>query len=179
MGETAERIHVTRSRANPGGAKIAEGRPFRERKPPWLKVPAPGGPTYRRLKQTIEALFPSPQDITLPNKQIVRVATAEVIRKLNEGKRLLLVHGEGGCGKTTLTQQLASGLPPGSAVVTYDCYGAGRYMYSDDRRHLPERAFLQIINDLALAAELPILIPRSRTHPVTTEVLFKRLRFCR
>ena len=55
MGETAERIHVTRSRANPGGAKIAEGRPFRERKPPWLKVPAPGGPTYRRLKQTIEA----------------------------------------------------------------------------------------------------------------------------
>ena len=73
-----------------------------------------------------KALFPSPQDITLPNKQIVRVATAEVIRKLNEGKRLLLVHGEGGCGKTTLTQQLASGLPPGSAVVTYDCYGAGR-----------------------------------------------------
>jgi len=124
-----------------------------------------------------KALFPSPQDITLPKKQIVRVATAVVVRKLNEGKRLLLVHGEGGCGKTTLTQQLASRLPPGSAVVTYDCYGAGRYMYSDDRRHLPERAFLQIINDLALAAELPILIPRSRTHPVTTEVLFKRLRF--
>ena len=23
---------------------------FRSRKPPWLKVPAPGGPTYRRLK---------------------------------------------------------------------------------------------------------------------------------
>ena len=32
-----------------------EGRPFRARKPPWLKVPAPGGPTYRRLKETIEA----------------------------------------------------------------------------------------------------------------------------
>ncbi len=55
MAETAERIHVTRSRANPGGAHIAEGRPFRERKPPWLKVPAPGGPTYRRLKAAIEA----------------------------------------------------------------------------------------------------------------------------
>ena len=55
MAQTAERIHVTRSRANPGGATIADGRPFRERKPPWLKVPAPGGPTYRRLKQTIEA----------------------------------------------------------------------------------------------------------------------------
>jgi lipoic acid synthetase len=53
MGEVAERIHVTRSRANPGGVNGVEGRPFRERKPPWLKVPAPGGPTYRRLKQAI------------------------------------------------------------------------------------------------------------------------------
>jgi lipoyl synthase len=55
MSQAAERIHVTRSRANPGGATEIEGRPFRERKPPWLKVPAPGGPTYRRLKQSIEA----------------------------------------------------------------------------------------------------------------------------
>jgi lipoyl synthase len=51
----AARVHVTRSRANPGGATGIEGRPFRERKPPWLKVPAPGGPTYRRLKKSIEA----------------------------------------------------------------------------------------------------------------------------
>ena len=50
-----ERLHVTRSRANPGGGPVTEGRPFRERKPPWLKVPAPGGPTYRRLKQAIHA----------------------------------------------------------------------------------------------------------------------------
>jgi lipoyl synthase len=51
----AERIHVTRSRAKPGGAPVEGGVPFRERKPPWLKVPAPGGPTYRRLKRTIAA----------------------------------------------------------------------------------------------------------------------------
>jgi lipoyl synthase len=44
---------VTRSRARPGGREeSAEAGvlPFRERKPPWLKVKAPGGPTYRRLK---------------------------------------------------------------------------------------------------------------------------------
>jgi lipoyl synthase len=53
----AERVHVTRSRAKPGGtAAAAEGTvPFkRARKPPWLKVPAPGGPNYRRLKETID-----------------------------------------------------------------------------------------------------------------------------
>src|SRR5690349_4473594 len=51
------RIYVTRSRANPGGRmQDEEGKvPFRSRKPPWLKVPAPGGPTYRRLKKSIEA----------------------------------------------------------------------------------------------------------------------------
>jgi len=54
----AERVHVTRSRAKPGGtASAADGTvPFkRARKPPWLKVPAPGGPNYRRLKATIGA----------------------------------------------------------------------------------------------------------------------------
>ncbi len=32
---------------------MAKGAPFRDRKPPWLKVPAPGGPTYRHLKSMI------------------------------------------------------------------------------------------------------------------------------
>lgn len=49
------RKHVTRSRANPGGLAVeTEGKVgMRERKPPWLKVPAPGGPTYRRLHRLI------------------------------------------------------------------------------------------------------------------------------
>jgi len=51
----APREHKTRSRSRPGGIPIEKvaGRPFRERKPPWLKVPAPGGPNYRRLKEKI------------------------------------------------------------------------------------------------------------------------------
>ena len=54
--QIADRIHVTRSRANPGGrTPDTDGKiDFRSRKPPWLKVPAPGGPTYRRLKKSIE-----------------------------------------------------------------------------------------------------------------------------
>jgi lipoyl synthase len=69
MAEVSQRIHVTRSRANPGGAAVAKGRPFRERKPPWLKVPAPGGPTYRRLKAAIEAdnLHTVCQEANCPN----------------------------------------------------------------------------------------------------------------
>jgi lipoyl synthase len=64
-----ERIHVTRSRRRPGGAAEATGLPFRGRKPPWLKVPAPGGPNYRRLKQAIEGegLHTVCQEANCPN----------------------------------------------------------------------------------------------------------------
>jgi lipoyl synthase len=64
-----EPLRVTRSRSNPGGTKVTGGRPFRERKPPWLKVPAPGGPTYRHLKQVIEAdnLHTVCQEANCPN----------------------------------------------------------------------------------------------------------------
>jgi len=69
--ETAERIHVTRSRANPGGANVdVDGSvPFRSRKPAWLKVPPPGGPTYRKLKSTIgeEGLSTVCEEAACPN----------------------------------------------------------------------------------------------------------------
>ncbi|HZA58728.1 MAG TPA: lipoyl synthase [Solirubrobacterales bacterium] len=70
--ETLEqRLHVTRSRSNPGGtAQAAEGKVgFRDRKPEWLKVPAPGGPNYRRLKSSIErdGLHTVCQEANCPN----------------------------------------------------------------------------------------------------------------
>ena len=48
-----ERLHVTRSRAKPGGTAQSDDGvvPFRSRKPPWLKVKAPGGPSYRRIER--------------------------------------------------------------------------------------------------------------------------------
>ena len=54
MSETPLRIHQTRSRANPGGMDVPKvlgetTEPFRGRKPPWFKVPLPGGPKYREL----------------------------------------------------------------------------------------------------------------------------------
>ena len=72
VAETLEqRPHVTRSRAKPGGtAAEANGKVgFRDRKPPWLKVPAPGGPNYRRLKASIEeeGLHTVCQEANCPN----------------------------------------------------------------------------------------------------------------
>src|ERR671917_290084 len=57
--EQPERRHQTRSRANPGGMDVLkvlgpEVRPLRERKPPWFKVPAPGGKRYLELSARIK-----------------------------------------------------------------------------------------------------------------------------
>src|SRR5579884_808971 len=71
----AERQHVTRSRANPGGiANVLtvlgpNTVPLRARKPPWFKVPAPGSPRYRQLKALIdeENLHTVCQEAACPN----------------------------------------------------------------------------------------------------------------
>ncbi|MDO8213843.1 lipoyl synthase [Conexibacter sp. CPCC 206217] len=60
MSATDERKHQTRSRSNPGGMDVLkvlgpDVRPFRERKPSWFKVPAPGGPKHRELTRMIKA----------------------------------------------------------------------------------------------------------------------------
>lgn len=62
----------TRSRANPGGARVldmGEVRPFRERKPPWFKVPAPGGKRYLELQERIssDGLHTVCQEAACPN----------------------------------------------------------------------------------------------------------------
>jgi len=74
MAEAPTREHVTRSRANPGGMDVLQVlgndvQPFRGRKPPWFKVPAPGGPKYRELKAQIDAenLHTVCQEAACPN----------------------------------------------------------------------------------------------------------------
>jgi len=65
---------TSRSREKPGGMDVSkvlgtDVRPFRERKPPWLKVPAPGGARYRELKRRIEddGLHTVCQEAACPN----------------------------------------------------------------------------------------------------------------
>ncbi len=67
-------MSATRSRANPGGMDVlsvlgSDVRPLRERKPPWFKVPPPGGERYRALTELIrqENLHTVCQEAACPN----------------------------------------------------------------------------------------------------------------
>ena len=66
--------HKTRRRSNPGGMDVlnvlgAEVKPMRERKPPWFKVPPPGGAKYIELRNMIrdENLHTVCQEAACPN----------------------------------------------------------------------------------------------------------------
>ncbi len=69
-----QRSHSTRSRANPGGMDVLkvlgpDVQPIRARKPPWFKVPPPGGERYRELTELIrsENLHTVCQEAACPN----------------------------------------------------------------------------------------------------------------
>ena len=74
MSSAPVRVHVTRSRANPGGMDVTkvlgtDTLPFRSRKPGWFKVPPPGSARYRELGAMIEAegLHTVCQEAACPN----------------------------------------------------------------------------------------------------------------
>src|SRR6201996_7433170 len=68
-------MSATRARSNPGGIADVlsvlgpEVQPHKARKPPWFKVPAPGGPRYRELHSLIksENLHTVCQEAACPN----------------------------------------------------------------------------------------------------------------
>lgn len=123
-----------------------------------------------------EGLFPCPPDIKIPERVVARSTADEAVKLLAKSERLVLVHGVGGCGKTTLMRQISDRLPEGSVTVFFDCFGGGRYSYSDDKRHLSENAFLHLANDLAVALRLPLFFPRSAKYPATIKTFLAKLR---
>ncbi|MDM7920810.1 MAG: NACHT domain-containing protein [Pyrinomonadaceae bacterium] len=104
------------------------------------------------------AMFPCASEITPIQHPVSRQVTTEILDRLREGSKRICLHGAGGCGKTTVLQELESMLPTGSVMVLFDCYGGGKYLDSDAYRHREKDAFLQLSNDLARLLRTPLLL---------------------
>ncbi|MGA9768583.1 MAG: hypothetical protein WBV94_06060 [Blastocatellia bacterium] len=108
-------------------------------------------------------LFPAPSHLKLPEKFIGTSDARELAAAVfTAASGRVLAHGDAGVGKTTTVQSLAPHLPPGSVVITYDCYGGGNYLVMGEQRHTNSRAFMQLTNELAIRCGTPFLIRPSR-----------------
>lgn len=106
------------------------------------------------------ALFPCPSAIAPTDALVSRAPIRDAIERLRSGLQYLCLHGRAGTGKTTALQEIEAGLPSGSVMVKYDCYGGGRYLDPSALRHRPRDAFLQLTNELAARLKLPLLLSR-------------------
>lgn len=105
-----------------------------------------------------KSVFPCPPDIKPITDPVPRSQVQEVMDLINSGKRKICLHGEGGCGKTTLLQEIRDKLPQSSTAVIFDCYGGGTYLDSDAYRHRERDAFKQLINEMASRLRAPLFL---------------------
>lgn len=115
------------------------------------------------------ALFP---DLDQPIKTADVGALAE---RLRGGAAAIVAHGIAGIGKTTTLRLLEQELPDEWVVLIYDCFGNGEYRSPSESRHLPGRALLQLINELADRCGTPLLIEPPQAEPDLWRLFESRL----
>ena len=113
----------------------------------------------RALKTTKEALQPAICEIPDASDTLPRQQESEIRRALLVSKSPVVIHADGGVGKSVLAARLAASVPEGSEAVLYDCYGGGLNRTVLNSRHRHKEALVQISNELAGRGLCHPLIP--------------------
>lgn len=123
-------------------------------------------PSIRRLDvlralETDEAdLWPAKCLIAEPvHGALPREQEREIRTILESATHPVVLHAEGGVGKSILAWQLSRSVPEGSVAVLYDCFGDGLYRSAQHFRHRQKDALPQIANELAALGLCHPLIP--------------------
>lgn len=119
----------------------------------------------RALHVTEIDLLPAPSLISEPKQVLPRAQQADILAELLTAQRPVVIHAEGGVGKSTLSAYLARAMPDGSVAVLYDCFGDGTYRQALKYRHRYRDALVQIANELSGQQLCLPLIPSGGTDP--------------
>ncbi len=109
--------------------------------------------------QSPEDLFPCPTTFPKVGEVVEREQLSTVVSRIPKLDRPLLIHSDGGVGKTVFLQSLAKILGETHEVVVFDCFSGGAYRAPEDARHLPKHGLIQIINTLACDGLCDPLLP--------------------
>lgn len=113
----------------------------------------------RALKTDQGQLQPAPCLISDATGFLPRAQEQEILRALLASEGPVVIHADGGVGKSVLAARLTGSMPAGSEAVLYDCFGDGLYRNALHFRHRHRDAFVQIANELAARGLCHPLIP--------------------
>lgn len=104
-------------------------------------------------------LLPAPASFPPIGNVVDRVQLDETVHRIPRLTHPLVVHAEGGFGKTVFMNSLAARLGHEHETILFDCFGMGQYRASDDSRHLPSRGLVHIANELACRGLCDPMLP--------------------
>lgn len=104
-------------------------------------------------------LLPAPASFPLIGHIVDRVQLDDTLHRILRLSRPLVVHAEGGFGKTVFMNSLAAQLGHEHETILFDCFGMGQYRAADDSRHLPSRGLVHIANELACRGLCDPMLP--------------------
>ncbi len=119
----------------------------------------------RALKANEDDLLPAQNLIPAAHTFLPRTQEDDIQRVLLSAEHPVIIHAEGGTGKSVLASQLAASMPAGSEAVLYDSFGNGLYRNALNFRHRHRDALVQIANELSGRGLCYPLIPTSHADP--------------
>ncbi|WP_407557482.1 hypothetical protein [Winogradskyella sp. 4-2091] len=94
-------------------------------------------------------LFPAPSMFEELEKITMRDQYLDILDIIKTEDQPLIIHAEGGVGKSVFSNYIQRALPEGSLGIAYDCFGSGKYRSRSEPRHRHRDALVQISNELA------------------------------
>lgn len=114
----------------------------------------------RALKTDEDRMFPANCLIESADNAVPREQEQGVVDKIiRAGNAPIVIHAEGGVGKSIFSRRIKLHLPKSSVAVLYDCFGNGQYRSASGYRHRHKDALVQVANELAGMGLCHPLIP--------------------
>ncbi|OYX85552.1 MAG: hypothetical protein B7Y83_04280 [Flavobacteriales bacterium 32-34-25] len=110
-----------------------------------------------------KAMYPADAVWENVDKTITRVQHTTLVENILSSDSPIIIHAEGGVGKSVFARQVLNSLTEESIGIAYDCFGAGGYRNRSTTRHMHRTALVQIANELAAKGLCHPLLVQSTT----------------